>query len=77
MNEAESNQIIKEVKSIFDRMAQYSQNAQLESFLSCYDNSPAFLHFSSDGKMRNYEEFKNICTEYYSSLKKQKVITIR
>ena len=40
----------------------YSEGAQLDLFLSCYDNSPTFIHISSDGKMRNYEEFKNICT---------------
>jgi ketosteroid isomerase-like protein len=27
--------------------------------------------------MRNYEEFKKVCTEYYNSLKEQKIITIQ
>jgi hypothetical protein len=75
MTEAESH-IIKEVKSVFDKMTRYSEEAQLDSFLSCYDNSPGFLHFSGDGKMRNYEELKKICTEYYSTLKEQKLSTI-
>jgi ketosteroid isomerase-like protein len=77
MTEAERGYIIKDIKSVSDKITQYSEGAQLDSFLSCYDNSPAFLHFSSDGKMRNYAEFKKICTEYYNSLKEQKVVTIR
>ena len=77
MTEAQSENIIKDVKSIFDKMSQYSERAQLDSFLSCYDNSPAFLHFSSDGKMRNYEELRKVCTEYYNSLKEQKIMTIQ
>ena len=27
--------------------------------------------------MRNYEEFKKICTEYYNALKEQKILTIQ
>ena len=76
MTGTESDQIINEVKSIHDKMARHSEEAQLNSFLSYYDNSPAFLHFSGDGKMRNYEEFKTICTEYYTLLKQQKLSTI-
>jgi ketosteroid isomerase-like protein len=76
MTKTESDHIIKEVKSVFDIIAKYSEEAQLDSFLSCYDNSPAFLHFSADGKMRNYEEFKKICSEYYTSLKQQKLSAI-
>ena len=77
MTSAESKNIINEVKSVFVKITEYSQKAQLDSFLNCYADSPDFLHFSSDGKMRNYEEFKKICTEYYDSLKEQKVITIQ
>ncbi|MFN2439877.1 MAG: nuclear transport factor 2 family protein [Chitinophagaceae bacterium] len=54
-----------------------SEGGQLDLFLSCYDDSPTFLHFSSDGKMRNYEEFKKICAEYYNELKEQKIVTIQ
>jgi ketosteroid isomerase-like protein len=75
MTEAELHDIVKNVKGIFDKMSEYSERAQSDLFLSCYDNSPTFLHFSSDGKMRNYEEFKKICTEYYTTLKEQKIIT--
>ena len=77
MTGPESDYIITEIKTIFHKMTEYSQNAQSDSFLSCYANSPDFLHFSSDGSMRNYEEFKKICIEYYHSLKDQKVITTR
>ena len=76
MTANESDNIIKEVKAVFDELCNYSEKAQLNSFLSCYDNSPAFLHFSGDGKMRNYEEFKKICGEYYTTLKGQKLSTI-
>ncbi len=77
MTEAETSQIINEVKSVNEKLTQYTQSAQVDSFLSYYDDSPTFLAFSADGGMRNYEEFKNICTEYYNSLDKQEVITIQ
>jgi SnoaL-like domain len=76
MTEAESNNIVKGIKDIHEKLTEYSEKAQLDSFISCYDNSSTFLHFSSDGKMRNYEEFKKICTEYYKALKQQKILTI-
>ena len=75
MTEAESNNIIKDVKDSYDKMTEYSKKAQLDSFLSYYDDSPYFLSISADGKMSNYEEFKNACGEYYNSLKEQRVIT--
>jgi hypothetical protein len=77
MTEAGSDPIVKEVKDVFDKMTGHSEKAQPDLFLSCYDNSPTFLHISSDGKMRNYEEFKKICSEYYNSLKEQKITGIR
>jgi hypothetical protein len=67
MTEARSDQIIKEVQNIINEMAKYSEEVQSDHFLSFYDNSN-FLHFSGDGKMRNYEEFKKICNEYYISI---------
>lgn len=76
MNANESDRIIKEVKTAFDELSKYSEEAQLNSFLTCYDNSSAFIHFSGDGKMRNYEEFKKVCGEYYTTLKRQKLSTI-
>lgn len=76
MTEARSDQIIKEVQSIVNEMAKYSEEAQSDHFLSFYDNSPTFLHFSGDGKKRNYEEFKKICCEYYISIDHQKLSTI-
>src|SRR5215831_13952698 len=77
MTDAESNHVIKEVKSLSDRITKYSEEAQLDLLLSCYDDSRAFLAFSSDGHMRNYAEFKKICSEYYNALKEQKVITLK
>jgi ketosteroid isomerase-like protein len=76
MTEARSDQIIKEVQNIVNEMAKYSEEAQSDQFLSFYDNSPTFLHVSGDGKMRNYEEFKKICSEYYISIDQQKLSTI-
>jgi len=76
MTANESGNIIKVVKNLSDELAKYSEKAQVDSFLSYYDNSPTFLHISGDGKMRNYEEFKRICSEYYASLKQQKLIAI-
>ena len=76
MTASKPDHIIKEVKTIFDELSKYSEEGQLNPFLSCYHNSPAFLHFSADGKMRNYEEFKKICGEYYTALKQQKLSTI-
>ncbi|TMI96697.1 MAG: hypothetical protein E6H06_03390 [Bacteroidetes bacterium] len=75
MTPAESDYIVREVKTVFDKMARYSEEAQLDDFLSYYDNSQSFLHCSADGKMRNYEDLKKICTEYYSSLKQQNLST--
>jgi ketosteroid isomerase-like protein len=75
MTEAASNDIIKDVKDSYDKITEYSKKAQLDSFLSYYDDSPYFLSVSADGKMSNYEEFKNACGEYYNSLKEQRIIT--
>ena len=77
MTEAETHDIARKVKGIFDKLTEYSEKARLDLFLSGYENSPDFFHISSDGKMRNYEDLKKICTEYYSSLKEQKIVTIQ
>src|SRR5882724_10191454 len=77
MTEAETHDIEKNIKDVFNKITEYSEGAQLDLFLSCYDHSPIFLHFSSDGTMRNYDELKKICTEYYTVLKEQKITTIQ
>ena len=77
MTDAEKQDIEKNIKISFDKLTEFSEKAQLDSFLSYYNNSPTFVHFSSDGKMRNYEELKKICTEYYNALEKQKLTTIQ
>ena len=76
MTESETNKVIEEVKDALNKITEYSQEARLESFLNAYHNFPGFLHFSADGKMRNYSEFRQICTEYYTSLIRQKLFTI-
>jgi hypothetical protein len=76
MQKVDTNAVAKEVKSVSDSLTRYSENAQLELFFKGYDNSPAFLHFSGEGKMRNYEELKKICAEYYTGLKEQKITTL-
>jgi len=77
MKGVQVHDIIRDVKNTFDKMTEYSERAQSDLFLGCYYNHEAFLHFSGDGKMRNYDEFKKICSEYYSALKEQKIITIQ
>ena len=76
MAEAELNNIVKDIKRVYERITQYSEKAQADAFLSYYNNAPTFLHFSSDGKMRNYEAFKEVCTEYYNVLKGQEIRVI-
>lgn len=77
MTEAESNNIINEVKDSYNKITAYSKQAQLDSFMSYYDNSPFFISISADGKMSSYEEFKKLCTEYYNALKEQNIATIQ
>ena len=77
MIETQTHDIIKDVRDTFAKMTEYSEKAQSNLFLSYYDNSPTFLHFSGDGKMRNYDEFKKTCALYYNALKEQKIITIQ
>lgn len=76
MNKIEADQVIKEVKAALNKMTEYSENAQSVSFLSYYNNAPDFLHISSDGNMRNYEEFSRICSEYYTALESQEIFTV-
>lgn len=77
MTAAEIHDITKNIKDVSDKITGYSERAQLDLFLNCYDNTTDFLHISSDGKLRNYEEFKKTCAEYYDSLKEQKVMTLQ
>jgi len=76
MQNVDASQVEKEVKSIADSLTRYSEKAQLDLFLKGYDDSPSFSHFSGDGKRRNYEELKNVCTEYYTALREQKISTL-
>ncbi len=76
MNRVQSDEIIKEIKAVSKKITRYSEEAKLDSFLSYYDSSPNFLHFSSDGKMSNYEEIKEACVAYYTSLRQQTISTV-
>jgi ketosteroid isomerase-like protein len=73
----QTDHIVKEVKGVYDKITAYSEGAELGSFLSCYDDSPTFLHISSDGQMRDHEGFKKIVSEYYNSLREQKITTLQ
>jgi predicted transposase YbfD/YdcC len=77
ITEDKITQIKKEIKTIANKITEHSEKAQLDSFLSYYENSKGFTHISMDGKIRNYNEFRKICTEYYSQLKSQEVKTIQ
>ena len=75
VSEKNNSQIINEVKVNQEKLTEYSEKAQLDSFLSFYENSKLFTHISMDGKMRNYDEYKNICNEYYNALEHQNILT--
>ncbi len=77
MSKLDSEKIIKEVKKVSDSITHYSEKAQVNSLLKQYSDSPDFVAFSSDGKKRNFEDFKKICIEYYDSILKQDVTTIQ
>lgn len=77
MTKDETKQIINEVKGVSAKLTDYTQKAELDSFLSVCDNSNTFLAFSNDGIIRNFEEFKKVCTQYYGSLEKQQVNSLR
>lgn len=77
MTEVEYHAVIKNVKDCYAKITEFSRKAQLDPFLSYYDDSPLFLSINAEGKMSNYEDFKDACSNYYNSLKEQNVITIR
>jgi hypothetical protein len=69
------NQIIAEVKGLFNKWAESSMRADADAFISCYHDCPGFLHISSDGSTRRYADFKTICVEYYTGLQNQTAVT--
>jgi hypothetical protein len=76
MNQDKKDQILSEVRSMLDKLTHFSETAQTDSFLSYYENYPDFIQIAGDGKMRDYSEFKKICTDYYERLKEQKVSVV-
>lgn len=77
MTEVEINNTISEVKSTYSQLMEHSKKAELDSFLSYYDSSPYFQSISADGNMSNYEAFKEACSGYYNSLRKQSITTTK
>jgi ketosteroid isomerase-like protein len=77
MTPAEADDIITEIKQAFNSISRYSETAKLDSFMSYYANISGFRAISADGVIRNYDEYKKICTEYYTALQEQKVMTTR
>jgi ketosteroid isomerase-like protein len=71
----DKDQLLNELRPLYNDLTRYSESAHGDSFLGCYAESEDFLAISADGAIRNYEDFKKICKEYYDSLKEQKLIT--
>jgi ketosteroid isomerase-like protein len=71
----DKDRIINEVRPLAENLTHYSETAQVDSFLRCYADTPDFLAVSADGVIRDYEEFKKICKDYYERIKEQKVTT--
>ena len=70
------NRILNEVKLFARNLTHYSETAQLDLFLACYVDISEFLAVSGDGTIRNYNEFKKIASDYYGTLKEQKLTTV-
>jgi len=71
----DKDRILSEVRPLAEDLIHYSETAQMESFLRRYAETPDFLAVSADGIIRNYQDFKKICRDYYDSLKEQKLTT--
>ena len=71
----DNHRILNEVRLVFKDFTHYSETAQADSFLRCYEETRDFRAVSADGIIRNYKDFKNICKDYYESLKEQKITT--
>jgi hypothetical protein len=76
MNESDTNRIVQEVKYAAGKIIEFASKAQVDALLACYEDLPDFMAISNDGKMRDFKEFKSICTDYYTGLMDQKFVTI-
>lgn len=74
--DANNKKLILEVTTAYNVLIECSEQANLDSFLSYYDDSPTFLSISADGKMSDINEFRRLCSNYYTNLKEQKVTTL-
>jgi hypothetical protein len=72
----DENRILNEVRLFARNLTHFSETAQLDIFLACYADSPDFIAISGDGVIRNYNEYKKICEDYYEALKNQKLNTV-
>jgi ketosteroid isomerase-like protein len=72
----DEDRILKEVRLFALNLTQFSETAQLDLFLACYADTPDFLAVSGDGVIRNLNDFKKICKDYYGNLKEQKLTTV-
>ena len=72
----DENRVLNEVKLFAKNLTHYSETAQLDLFLACYADLPEFLAVSGDGMVRNHDELKKICKDYYGNLKEQKLTTV-
>src|ERR1700722_19237777 len=72
----DKNRILNEVRLFARNLTHYSETAQLDLFIACYADIPEFLAVSGDGVIRNHDELKKICKDYYGNLKVQKLTTV-
>jgi SnoaL-like domain len=77
MTAGEQEQIIQSVKQVADSIIRFAEEASANSLLDCYANSQDFLSCTGDGKMRNFEGFKDLCTKFYDSIKGQRIYTVQ
>lgn len=76
MDTSSFDKIHGEIQILLQKMTAYSEQAKFDPFMEFYNNDPSFIHISADGSMRNYHEFREICSEYYNNIALQKIVTL-
>lgn len=76
MVEFDSKEIIRQVRKVYDKITYYSEKAEVDNLLKLYKDDKNFVSFGSEGIKRTYKEFRDVCNDYYATLKKQKIETI-
>lgn len=69
--------IIEEVRKAAEDITKYAADANAEALLQCYCNTSEFMAVTSDGRCMNYEDFKQLCKEYYQWLQEQQISTMK